>query len=63
MVKESNATKYGSIVEDGAIVSNHSIAFPHTSVKINTRVEGVLSTVVQRFMDREDRQRYFGVSP
>jgi len=57
------ATEYGSSIEDGAIVSNHSIAFPHTAVKKNTRIEGIPSVVVQRFMDQKDRQCYFGVSP
>ena len=57
------ATEYGSTVEDGSIVSNHSIAFAKAVVKTNTRVEGVPSTVVQRFLDRRDRQLYFGVSP
>ena len=57
------ATEYGSIMEAGTIVSNHSLAFAQTVIQKNTRVEGVPSNVVQRFMRLEDRQRYFGVSP
>jgi len=44
-------------------VSKHSVAYANQTVTKNTRVEGIPSVVVERFMKYADRVRYFGLSP
>lgn len=57
------ACGYNSVVEDGAIVCNKSVAYANHAVRRNSRVEGIPSVVTKKFMTLEDRQLYFGVSP